>query len=377
MSLIDRYVLKEWAQGFALILGLIVGILILHNMYDSLPDLLDMAAKTEEIGTKDIVFYYTLALPSYLPVILPIAFLVSLLFSLGNLHRNNEIIAMRASGSGILRISRSLWAAGIALTGILLYMTTSLVPFSVEKSRTFIINLEYKSQEEVTDSREQGLVYNLGFDNRKDRRLWFMNRFSERAWLGLGVNVFTRDKDGQELSRISASEAYFDDIEEHWVFLNGRELVFDPEIDDPSQMRPITFEEKIFDTFHEDPNLMLALHKDPDELSIFELRRIIETVPPEENPAVSAYQVRYHSLLAGPFSSLVVVGLAVPFAVLGVRSNPMIGILICVGCLGVFYLLTVIATILGEQGILPASVAAWVPNGTLSGLVIWLFRRAH
>ena len=369
--------MKEWTQGFALILGLIVGILILHNMYDSLSDLLDMAAKTEEIGTKEIVFYYVLALPSYLPVILPIAFLVSLLFSLGNLHRNNEIIAMRASGAGLLRISRSLWAVGIALTGILLYMTTSLVPFSVEKSRTFINNLEYKSQEELTDRREQGLVYNLGFDNRKDRRLWFMNRFSERAWLGLGVNVFTRGEDGKELSRISASEAYFDDIEEHWVFLNGRELVFDPEIDDPSQMRPITFEEKVFDTFYEDPDLMLALHKDPDELSIFELRRIIETVPPEENPAVSAYQVRYHSLLAGPFSCLVVVGLAVPFAVFGVRSNPMIGILICVGCLGIFYLLTVAATILGEQGVLPASFAAWMPNGMLSVLVVWLFRRTH
>ena len=59
MSLIDRYILKEWVQGFALILGLIVGILILQNMYDSLPDLLDMEARMEEI-----IFYYALALPS-------------------------------------------------------------------------------------------------------------------------------------------------------------------------------------------------------------------------------------------------------------------------------------------------------------------------
>ena len=122
---------------------------------------------------------------------------------------------------------------------------------------------------------------------------------------------------------------------------------------------------------------MLALHKNPKELSILELRRIIETVPPEENPAVSAYQMRYHFLLAGPFSCLVVVGLAVPFAVFGVRSNPMIGILICMACLLVFYLLTVIATIIGEQGIIPAYIAAWIPNGTLFGVVIGLFRRAH
>ena len=359
-------------QAFALILGLVVGILILQNMYDSLSDLLDLGA-----STKEIVFYYTLALPSYLPVILPIAFLVSLLFSLGNLHRNNEIVAMRASGAGLLRISRSLWLVGIILTGLLFYMNASLVPFAVEKSRTFLNNLEYRSQTEVTDSKEQGLVYNLGFDNRKGRRLWFMNRFSERAWLGLGVNVFIRGENGEELRRISANEAYFDDTLEHWVFLNGREVLFELGSDDPTQMRSFTFKEKVFDDFHEDPNLMLALHKDPKELSIFELRRIIETIPPEENPAVRAYQVRYYSLLAGPFSCLVVVGLAVPFAVFGVRSNPMIGILICMACLLVFYLLTVLATIIGEQGIISASIAAWIPNSIMFVTAAWLLRKAY
>lgn len=370
MSLIDRYILKEWMQGFSLILGLIVGILILQNMYDSLPDLLELGAQAEEI-----VFYYALALPSYLPLILPIAFLVSLLFSLGNLHRNNEIIAMRASGAGLFRISRSLWCVGGALTALLFYLTASLVPFSVEQSRTFISNLEYRSQEAVVESKDQGLVYNLGFDNRKDRRLWFMNRFSERAWLGLGVNVFIRGEEGQELERILASEAYFDDTENHWVFRKGRELVFDPETGDA--IRTLTFEEKIFSDFYEDPSLMLALHKDPDELSIFELRRIVETIPRDENPAVSAYLVRYHSLLAEPFSCLVVVGLAVPFAVFGVRSNPMIGILICMGCLLVFYLLIVVAKILGELGVLPAPIAAWVPNVTLFATAMGLFYKVR
>ena len=90
MSLIDRYVLKEWLIAFALTLGVIICILILQNMYDSLPDLLQTDA-----GFKQIVLYYSLTLPTYLPAILPIALFVSLLFALGTLHRNNEIIAMR------------------------------------------------------------------------------------------------------------------------------------------------------------------------------------------------------------------------------------------------------------------------------------------
>ncbi len=371
MSLIDRYVLKEWAVGFALTLGVIVGILILQNMYDSLPDLLNTNASAGQI-----IFYYGLALPTYLPAILPIAFLVSLLFSLGSLHRNNEIVAMRASGGSLFRISRSLWAVGLVLSLFLLYLTAMVVPRAVERSRLFLDNLEFAAEEAGTvDHRDVGLLYDLGFDNRKDGRLWFMNRFSARAWLGLGVNVHTRGKDGSEISRISAREAYFDDTQGHWVFLDGRELVFDQETGDP--LRALPFKEKTFESFNEDPSLMLALHKKPNELSLFELKRIIETVPPEENPKVNAYLVRYFSLLAAPFSCLVVVGIAVPFAVAGVRTNPMIGVSKCLGYFAIFYVLISLASILGERQIIPALLAAWLPNLVMLGMALRLFRKAR
>lgn len=358
-------------MGFALTLGVIVGILILQNMYDSLPDLLSMQAAVSQI-----IFYYMLALPAYLPAILPIAFLVSLLFSLGSLHRNNEIVAMRAAGASLFRISRSLWVAGLLLSLLLLYLTGSLVPRTVEQARTFIENLQFAADEaKVGDRTNVGLLYNLGFDNRKDGRLWFMNRFSERAWLGRGVSVHTRGPSGAETSRISAREAYYDDTRGHWVFVDGRELLLDPETGDP--LRTLPFKERIYDTFNEDPDLMLALHKRPKELSLFELRRIIDSVSPEDNPKVNAYLVRYLSLFAAPFSCLVVVGIAVPFAVAGVRTSPMIGVSKCIGFFAIFYVLISIASILGERQIIPALLAAWLPNLVMLGMSVRLFRQAR
>lgn len=366
----DRYVFKEWLVGFALTLGVIIGILILQNMYDSLPDLLEANASVREI-----LFYYGLALPTYLPAILPIALLVSLLFTLGNLHRNNEIVAMRASGVSLMQISRSLWLGGLVLSGVLFHLTASVIPQAVEQSRTFFDNLEFAAERSELDERQVGLLYNLGFDNRKEGRLWFMNRFSELAWLGLGVNVHTRDDAGQETSRISAREAYFDDTQNHWVFVDGRELVIDPVTGDP--LRALPFERKIFEDFDEDPSLMLALHKRPKELSLFELRRIIDTLAPEENPIVHAYLVRYFSLLAAPFSCLVVVGIAVPFAVSGVRASPMIGVSKALGFFAFFYVLISVSTILGERQILPALAAAWIPNAVMLFMSIWLFAKAR
>ena len=368
MSLIDRYVLKEWLIAFALTLGVIVGILILQNMYDSLPDLLDTDA-----SFKQILLYYSLALPTYLPAILPIALLVSLLFALGTLHRNNEIIAMRASGVSLIHISRSLWVAGLLLSLLLVYLTSSVIPKAVEQSRTFFDNLEFAADETQLGAREIGLLYNLGFDNRKDGRLWFMNRFSERAWLGLGVNVHTRDTSGQELSRISAAEAYFDDTHGHWVFLDGRELLIDHETGDI--LRALPFEEKKYEDFDEDPSLMLALYKEPKELSINELSRIIDTLPPEENPATHAYLVRFYSLFAAPFSCLVVVGIAVPFALTGVRTNPMVGVSKAMGFFAIFFVLISIASIFGERQIIPAMLAAWIPNLAMLAMSVHLFEK--
>jgi lipopolysaccharide export LptBFGC system permease protein LptF len=43
----------------------------------------------------------------------------------------------------------------------------------------------------------------------------------------------------------------------------------------------------------------------------------------------------------------------------------------------VFYLLTIIANILGELAIVPPVIAAWLPNVTLFAVVIELFRKAR
>lgn len=370
MSLIDRYIFKEWLVGFALTLGVIVGILVLQNMYDTLPDLLELEASAGQM-----VFYYALALPNYLPAILPVAVLVSVLFSLGSLHRNNEIVAMRASGCGLFRISRSLWLMGFLLSLLLFYLTALVVPRTVEQARTFFQNLGFASAETKEEMELWSRIDSLGFDNRKEGRLWFMNRFNERSWLGRGVNVHTRNADGVELSRVAAREAYFDDTQGHWVFLDGREMRLDPETGDP--LRIIAFTQKAFPEFKEDPNLMLGLHKKPNELSLFELRRIIQAVPPEENPAVQAYQVRYYSLLAAPLSCLVVVGLAVPFAVSGVRTGPMIGISKCLGFFAFFYVLISLASILGEREIIPTLLAAWLPNILMLLLAALLYYKAR
>ncbi|MGC6455314.1 MAG: LptF/LptG family permease [Coraliomargaritaceae bacterium] len=370
MGLIDRHIFKEWATAFSLVIGMVLGILVLQNMYDTLPDLLNAQASADAIFV-----YYALSVPGYLPAILPISFLVSILFSMGNLHRNGEIIAFRAAGASLLRISRPLWFVGLSLTALLFYLTAEVIPTTVRQARTFLENLEYSAQETERSAKEVGLLYNLGFDNRKEDRLWFMNRFSARAWLAMGVNVHSRTKDGRETSRISAEEAYFDESAGHWVFLRGRELEIDPVSGD--EQRLIQFEERVFPEFTEDPEIMLAMHRKPSELSLLELRRVIDTVPREENPAVNAYRTHYFSLLAAPLSCLVVVGIAMPLSVRGVRVSPMVAISKCISYFAAYYVLVNFSNILGEREFLTAWAAALLPNLIMLAVSIGIFYKSR
>lgn len=371
MGIIDRYVFREWLQSFLLTLGVVIGLLILQNMYDTLPDLLNQSA-----SWRDIMLYYAWALPMYIPATLPIILLVSVLLSMGSLHRNNEIIAMRVGGIHLFKISRSLIVVGLISSLVMLYFTAYLVPKSVENSRALFDNLKYTAAEERAQNPNTiGLIYNLAYANTQDHRLWFMNRFSERSWMGSGVTVHVRNSAGKEHKRISAREAYFDDLQNHWVFIAGRELLFDIETGDPLRAR--TFQEEAFLQFAEDPSLMLALRKDPKELSLNELKQILSSVAIDQNPQMQAYQMRYLSLLAAPFSCLVVMGIAIPFATSGVRTNPLVGVAKCLGLFLFFYALTQISWILGERHYLQEWLAAWLPNIVLLLISIRLFIQAR
>ena len=103
VTLIDRYVFSEWVKAFSLTLGATLGILVLEDLYDDLPDFLGYGA-----GGSEILTYYLVLLPSFLPSVIPLSLLVSILFSLGGQHGRNEVIAMRACGLSLFRLSRSL-----------------------------------------------------------------------------------------------------------------------------------------------------------------------------------------------------------------------------------------------------------------------------
>ncbi|MBI2512698.1 MAG: LptF/LptG family permease [Opitutae bacterium] len=368
MTLLDRYLLREWLKILGLILCATIGLLLMQALYDEFRDLLEI-----NVGFGEIMTYYAVLMPSYFAIVLPLAMLLSLLFVLGKLHRNNEITAIRAAGLNIFSTTRALWLAGVVACGITLLLNARVVPWSVERARSLKESYRIQAQLKMPMKSAVGMVQSVAFDNNRANRMWYINRYSRIEQKAYGVTVSELDARRREKTRLMAREASYDAAKQQWAFHDGREVWFDVEA--AEVMRSVAFKEKIVPHLNEDPKLMLMLSLKPSELSFFELERIVDHFTTEDNPKVTRYAVRYYGLLADTLGPLIILAIAVPFAVSGVRVSPVVGVSKSIGLFFAYYLLTTLASLLGNKGYVDPLWAACLPNLAMIGIGAYLFGR--
>jgi len=358
LPLADRYLFLEWIKIFVLVLAATFGLQLIVEIQDSFADLLGYGA-----SLATILRYYAILAPSFLTISLPASILVSALYVLGAMHRNNEFVALRAAGMSVFRVTRTIWAAGLVLSALLWHLNASLIPWSVESSRRLWQQVEFAYEADQSGGENVGIERNLAFDNRREGRMWHINRYSLLTEMASGVMVSLLDEDRREVARAMARRGFFEGEDEGWVLQEGRLNKYDPERRELLAFEP--FERRGFPELGDDPRFMLLLEKRPKDLSFRELRRVVERFSVEERPETLGYRVRLQSLVAGAASCLIVVGLAVPFAVAGVRTSPVVGVSKSIGLFFAYYVLSGALNALGQQGYVSPAAAAWTPNGLM------------
>lgn len=337
-------------------LGALVGILLLTVVYKDLSDFLEW-----DVSFLPILEYFFMTALAYLPIAIPVSLLVSLLFILGHFHKNQELTAMRAAGLGIFRITRSLWAAGALLSLLMLALNATLVPYASDRAATILARSELAHKEKTgqfTSERSRGEF--LFYNNPKNERNWLITSFSPYTNTGYNVNLYSY-KNNRICHAIAAQIGTFDEVKKIWTLRHGREIFYDTETGLPT--RQPTFETMKISAESENPRIMALIGRKVSSLSIPEIGAILKEVGDDStNPRIAAYAVSYNTILASPFCCLVVVGIAIPFAVSGVRKNPMVGVSMSILLFAIYYLLTSLFSALGSAQFLPPLLAAWTPN---------------
>ena len=185
MRVLDNYILKSILSIF------VATILIFAFLYI----LIDAASNLDEIigrkvGFKVLAQYYFSFFPIILTQTSSIACLIATLLTFSRLNNNNEIIALRSSGLGFWKITRSaLWFC-ILLSVFLFWINERFVPtatLSSEQIRDENIILASDKQKKQTAP-----IRNLTFYGMKNR-LYFIDSFNPRTYELEGVTIIEQD----------------------------------------------------------------------------------------------------------------------------------------------------------------------------------------
>lgn len=366
MRLLDRYILAEWSKVFALAMLSFMGIMLLSEAYNWIPDFHGWGAS---VGT--ILVFLLLGLVKNLSMLIPISLLISVIFVLATMNRNQEISAARAAGIGMGRLTAPLWAAGLFLAGLLALLNAVLVPDALEARNSLIEEAQFaalKSKEGATIPK--GQASSVSFENAKARRLWLISNLGLATGQAFEVIVHSFDEKNREVRCVTARFAEFrkTPLGWRWTFREGRDLRFDPATG--SLMAQPRFKELTLPDYDDDPEVMFYSTKEPDKLSLREVSRFVDQAGSNPGGQNAAYAMRYHSILSAPVICLIVVGVAIPFSVLPGRISPMVGVAKTFGLFLGFYFLTSFCAAFGESGALPPMFAAWLPAALVALWVV-------
>jgi lipopolysaccharide export system permease protein len=358
MSLLTRYLVREFLRLFALCLGGGVALYLVIDLFDRINIFIRYGA-----DVKWVVLFLLYKIPLMVYQIVPATMMLAILLTLGLMTRNNEVLALRTSGIPVSRIAAPF--LGIA-------MLVSLAAFLMNE---FVVSPAYQRSEYIRRILIEGQV---PFSMKVRDRIWFKGEegfYRIASFLPAkkemqGVTWFTVSRPFQLSKRVDATRAIWE--EGRWVFYDVVERTFQS-----GELAEIARADRKSIDLHETPEDFEALRKETDEMPFRKLRRYIRKIESEGYDS-TPYRVDLHVKVSFPVLNIITAFLGIPFAL----RLPRIGGLAAAAGMSLilgftFWVLFAVTVSIGQTGLLPPLVAAWAANILFAALGIYLLLRVE
>lgn len=357
MRLLDRYLLRELMIPLAYCLGGFLAFWITFDLFTTLDTF-----QSRQLGMSDIAEYYSYRLPELLVTVLPVALLLGLLYALSNHARHHELVAIRAAGVSLWRLSAPYLGVGILASLGLFALNEFWAPDSSEAASR-ILNRHARAE----SAAEQEWRRNVNIRNERDDRFWTIAAFHLPTHTMHRPSVEWRSPDGTRRQLFADNGRRLNGV---WTFQNVLLFVYhpaQPNVPERSQTNEIAFAE-----FTETPAQILSEIKVAGMSSVLATKKLhfsLEEIasyrrlhPSFKSATHSLIHTQFHGRIATPWTCLVVVLIALPFGMLPGRRNVFVGVAASIFICFAFFILSKYTLALGTNGSLPPWLAAWLPN---------------
>lgn len=354
MEILDRYIGKAVAGG---VLGALFVMMTLSM-------LAAIAGEASVIGranytTWGAFTYVLLSMPQQMYMLFPMVALLGAMFGLGTLAGNSELIAVRAAGVSILRITLSVLKTGVILAAAAIFVGEIIAPPAVQ----------YAKQKRVA-AIEEKLSLNTDFGLwARDGQTYIHIRQVEDDGQLVGISLYQLDEARNLKTVIQASHAVYQ--EEQWLLHRVQLRHISATGISEEHKKTMPWKSLL------SPDVVNVVSVSPENMSIWKLRGYIAYLRDNALDA-QQYQLTFWSKIMAPLTISAMILIAIPFVFGSLRSSGagqriLVGFMIGLG----FYLFNELLGKLGLVYNLPPILAASLPTLVVIGIGVFMIYRTR
>jgi len=354
--LMDIYLLRRFSFYFLLLMAAFVFLFEAFTFFELLDDI-----ARHRIAFVIVINYFRFLTPYLLYNLAPLGALVAVLVTLGTMSKNNEIVAIKASGVSLYRLAVPLLLAGVLLAGALIILDDVYLPYA--NQRQDALRNQIKGRPPQTYQRPQRWIFG------ESAKIYNYDVFEPTQNLFGGLSVLELDPATFQIKRrVFAQRAQWSGSQKTWILEGGWVRDFSGgTITNYEQFRVRDLAE-----LTEPPSYFNREFLQAFQMSWRDLRNYISGLQ-QAGYDVSALTVQWHRKLAFPLIAPVSMLLAIPFAFLVGTRGAVGGVAIGVTVGIIYWSLAELLQAMGGIGQLPPFLAGWSPDIIFFFLGLYFF----
>jgi lipopolysaccharide export system permease protein len=361
--LINRYILKEIAITFCMIVFVLTFVLLMGKILQ----LMDLMIN-KGISFKIIAQMTLFLMPSFLIFSIPISLLIAILIGLGRLSGDNEITILKASGVSLYQIAFPVAFASLAAALLTAVTTFFLVPYGNVATKNLLFDMA--RQKASIGIREKVFIDDFRGILLYAEKIPIHGDFLE------GV-LISDNRIIREPNTIIARKAYLiSDVDTQAITLrleDGSTHTVDAGLKNYRKM-DFRFYDVRLDLAESLSSETKTGEKSSMDMTVMELSAKLRSQGVNDQ-SFREMLLALNKKLTIPLSCLIFGLLGIPFGIRAHRAVRSRGFAIGVLLILIYYLLSLSGEALAETGRLSPTVGAWAPNVifTVAGVLFFYF----
>ncbi|MGC2505564.1 MAG: LptF/LptG family permease, partial [Candidatus Acidiferrales bacterium] len=358
--LIDVYLFEQFSYYLLVLLAGFVLIFDAFTLFDLLGDI-----TRNHIGLLTVLNYFRYLVPLMVYQLAPLATLVATLVTLAILAKNNEVIALKASGISMYRLVLPLLLCSTLVAGGMFLLDDTFLPYANQRQDALRDRIKGKPAQTYLQPARQWIF-------GEHSKIYNYELFDSDRQLFGGLNVFELDPATFQIRRrIYAARATWEPSESVWVLTGGWVRDFDG---DGHVTRYDPFTATSLPELTEPPSYFRREVRQYYQMNWRQLGEYIASLR-QAGFDTARLSVQWQKKFAFPLIAAIIVFLSAPFAFLTGTRGAIGGLAVAVGIGVVYWATSALFEAMGSVGQLPPLLAGWAPDAIFGFLGVYFFLR--